>query len=121
MEYKVIINGYNPPAVKEEGYSVTPNKIWSSNTKRSATGKMFGDIVATKYTLKLSWDRMKGDILKDLSNAIRSKAFFDVTFFDEKGESLTRQFYSADTTFTLKKILNGKTLYSQVNVELIER
>lgn len=122
MEYKLIINGYTPPNVAQGGYSVTLNRIWSANTGRSATGKMFGDIVAKKYTLNLSWPKMKSEDVSALATAITSKAFFDVTFVDEKESKQTREFYSADPTYLLDRISkDGIGIYNNISVELIER
>ena len=122
MEYKLIINGYTPPNVVQGGYSVTLNRIWSANTGRSATGKMFGDIVAEKYTLNLSWSKMKYKDVSALATAITSNAFFDVTFVDEKGSKKTREFYSADPTYLLDRISkSGEGIYNNISIELIER
>lgn len=121
MEYNVTINGYTPPPVSEGGYSVTPNKIWSSNTGRSATGKMFGDIVTTKYTVQLQWSKMKSSVVSELSESLSEKPFFKVTFINEKGEKLTREFYCSDTSYSLKRIVNGEGIYNSISIELIER
>ena len=122
MDYKLIINGYTPPNVSKSGYSVTLNRIWSSNTGRSATGKMYGDIIAEKYTLRLSWEKMKSEDASKLSTAITSKAFFYVTFVDEHGIEKTSEFYSADPTYLLDRISNGGVgIFNNVAIELIER
>lgn len=115
------INGFTPPTVPEGGYSVTPNRIWSSNTGRSATGKMLGDVVATKYTVTMQWNSMSESNVKNLSKAVRSKPFFHVTFIDERGSVKTENFYSADLTYTLKRVENGKAIYNSVSVELIQQ
>lgn len=121
MEYKLVINGYTPPNVVKGGYSVTLNRIWSANTGRSATGKMFGDIVAKKYTLNLSWSKMKSEDVSALATAITSKAFFNVTFVDEFGNQKTSEFYSADPTYLLDRISKGGVgIYNNISIELIE-
>jgi hypothetical protein len=122
LEYKLIINGYTPPNVSKGGYSITLNRIWSSNTGRSATGKMYGDIIAEKYTLHLSWDKMKSKDVSNLANAITSKAFFNVTFVDEHGAEKTSEFYSADPTYLLDRISKvGVGIFNNIAIELIER
>lgn len=122
MEYKLVINGYTPPNVVKGGYSVTLNRIWSANTGRSATGKMFGDIVTKKYTLNLSWSKMKSEDVSALATAITSNAFFNVTFVDEFGNQKTSEFYSADPTYLLDRISKGGVgIYNNISVELIER
>ena len=121
MAYKLTINGYSPPAVTRSGYSVTKNKIWSSNTGRGATGKMLGDIIATKYTIRAQWNKLTQSQLIALENAIGSKAFFSVTFVNEKGAHTTKTFYSADPTYTTKKFVNGVAVFENVSIELIEQ
>ena len=121
MAYKLTINGYSPPAVTRSGYSVTKNKIWSSNTGRGATGKMLGDIIATKYTIRAQWNKLTQSQLTALENAIGSKAFFSVTFVNEKGVQTTKTFYSADPTYTTKKFVNGVAVFENVSIELIEQ
>ena len=121
MAYKLTINGYTPPAVTKSGYSLTKNKIWSSNTGRGATGKMLGDIIARKYTLRAQWAKLTQTQLTSLENAIGSDAFFSVTFVNEKGANTTKTFYGADPTYTVKKFVNGVAVYENVSIELIEQ
>lgn len=120
MPYKLIINGYEPPVVSEGGYSVTPNRIWSKNTARSATGKLHGDIVTTKYTVKCKWERMKQADVTNISKAV-SPAFFSVTFYDEKDIKQTKTFYCADITYNLKKVTKYGNIYTDLSIELIEQ
>lgn len=100
---------------------MTKNKIWSSNTGRGATGKMLGDIIATKYTIRAQWNKLTQSQLTALENAIGSDAFFSVTFVNEKGVQTTKTFYSADPTYTTKKYVNGVAIYENVSIELIEQ
>lgn len=122
LPYKIKINGYEPPPVAESGYSITPNRIWSSNTGRSATGKMHGDIIATKYTLKCTWAKTKQANVTNLSKAVRGNGFFPVTFYDERGELREDvYFYCADVTYNLKKVTKNDTIYENLTIELIEQ
>lgn len=120
MHYKLIINGYEPPPVLEEGYSVTPNRIWSKNTARSATGKLHGDIVTTKYTVKGKWAIMSQSEVTKLSKAV-TPAFFSATFYDEQDNEKTKTFYCADITYNLQKVTKNDKVYTDVSVELIEQ
>lgn len=49
------INGVRMPDPALEGVTVSREKIWSSNTGRTASGKMAGTVVAVKTTLKIKW------------------------------------------------------------------
>lgn len=56
------------PRCSEGGISVTPNKLYASNSGRSeTTGEFIGDIVAIKYDINLSWDSMIEDELNILT------------------------------------------------------
>ena len=120
-EYKLTINGYTPPATDKGGYKVTENKIWSKNTGRTATGLMVGDIVTRKYSLVLTWSELEGDTVKSIDKAINSSSFFDVIFINQRGEELTRSFYSDDPKYDKKVCKNGKVYYSSFTVTLTEK
>lgn len=121
LDYKLIINGYTPPPPDAEGYVVTENKIWSKNTGRTATGLMVGDIIAKKYSLSLTWSDLDGETVKLIDEAINSIPFFRVTFSNQRGEELTRDFYSDDPQYTKKLYRGGKLHYPGYTVTLTEK
>lgn len=115
------INGYTPVTPDKDGFSVTENKIWSKNTGRTASGLMVGDIVTRKYSLVLKWTDIWESDVKKLDTAINTKAFFPVTFINQRGERLTRTFYSDDPDYGKKVRKNGIMKYSSVNLTLTEK
>ena len=115
------INGYKPPAPDKEGYVVTENKIWSKNTGRTASALMVGDIVGRKYSVVLTWADLKQSEVSLIDNAINEKAFFSVTFENQRGEVLTRTFYSDDPAYGKKKYKDGEWCYSSFTVTLTEK
>lgn len=115
------IGGKSLPAFAEDGYSVTRNRIWSKNTKRTSSGKMVGDIIARKYTISISWNDLTQAQVSLIAKAIDTSAFFSVEFADEYGNKRTAQFYSADPTYPVHVVRNGGALYSEVSIEIIER
>ena len=119
---EIKINGSKIPVPDENGFRRTKNKIWSSNTGRSASGKMLGDIVAVKYTLEFSWSKLTAQEVKDLESAVGTAAFFPVVFPEEgTGSSVTKYFYAGDMTYATKKYENGVEIYSDVILPLIEQ
>lgn len=82
---------------------------------------MLGDIIATKYTIRAQWNKLTQSQLIALENAIGSKAFFSVTFVNEKGAHTTKTFYSADPTYTTKKFVDDVAVFENVSIELIEQ
>lgn len=115
------INGYTPPMPDREGYIVTENKIWSKNTGRTASALMVGDIVGRKYSVALTWSDLKQSDVADIDNAINEKAFFSVTFENQRGEVLTRSFYSDDPAYGKKIYKDGEWHYSSFTVILTEK
>lgn len=115
------INGWTPPAPKESGFIIGKEPIWSQNTARVASGLMVGDIIATKITLEISWAKLNQSQLSALNDAVRTKAFFPVTYCDEYGNSETKSFYCAPNSFTRKVYTKDDIKYSDVSIRLIER
>lgn len=115
------INGYTPPVPDKDGFSVTENKIWSKNTGRTASGLMVGDIVARKYSLAIKWTDIFENDVAEIDRAINSKAFFPVKFINQRGETLTRTFYSDDPVYGKKVRKNKVMKYSSVNLVLTEK
>lgn len=119
---EIKINGKSIPVPDEDGFKRTKNKIWSSNTGRSASGKMLGDIIAVKYSLEFSWSKLTAQQIKDLESAVGTSAFFSVVFPEEgTGNTITKTFYAGDMTYVTKKYENGVEMYSGVVLPLIEQ
>ena len=119
---EITINGSPIPVPDENGFKRTKNKIWSSNTGRSASGKMLGDIVAIKYSLEFSWEKLTAQEVKTLETAVGTTAFFPVVFPAEgSGDSITKNFYAGDMSYVTKKYENGVEIYSGVVLSLIEQ
>ena len=119
---EITINGYRIPVPNENGFKRTKNKLWSSNTGRTASGKMVGDIKAVKYTLEFSWKKLTAAEVALLETAVGTVAFFPVSFPKEgTGEKLTKNFYAADMTYGTKKYENGNEIYSDAVLQIIEQ
>ena len=50
--------------------------IWSSNTGRTSTGKMVGDVIAEKTTVDITWECLRDSDLKTIKNYLKA-GFFD--------------------------------------------
>lgn len=86
------------------GIAVTDEPIWSSNTGRSSTGKMIGDIVARKTTIEVAWPPLTYAEMKTLRNAIIAGGeFFKIKYKDVEGVT------SGDAT--LSNMTTTKTVY----------
>lgn len=102
--------------------TVSPEKIWSSNTGRGDNGKMVGDIVAIKIKLKIEWGILKASEIEIIDDLI-SKAFFDCTFLNPRkgNEEDTLTFYAGTPTYPVYSYVKGYPEYTGVAVELIEQ
>ena len=58
--------------------------IWSSNTGRTSTGKMVGDVIAEKDTVEITWECLRDSDLKTIKTCLKA-GFFDF-YFPECGE-----------------------------------
>ena len=78
--------------------------IWSSNTGRTASGDMVGDIVAEKKNLEIKWGVLTEKEMKTISSNLKA-GFFPMTFRDD-GVEITIKSYrgtnelSAGTTYS---------------------
>lgn len=65
------------------GITIKVEPIWASNTGRSITGKMLGDIICEKTTVEVKWPPLlfweAGRLFSAISNA---GAFFDFRYRD---------------------------------------
>ncbi len=119
---EITINGWQIPIPDKNGFKRTKNKLWSSNTGRTSSGKMIGDIIAKKYTLEFKWSSLTAEQVKDLEYAIGTDAFFPVVFPEEGTDNkLIKSFYAADSTYKTKIVIDGEEIYSDFSLQLIEQ
>ena len=125
MAYSKIlkINDWTAPAPQEGGFVIGKEPIWSQNTGRVASGLMVGDIIAIKTTLEITWSKLLQSDLTKLNNAVcnSSKPFFNVTYCDETGASVTKSFYCSPNSYTRKHYTKDSIKYTDVSIRLIEQ
>lgn len=94
--------------------------IWSSNTGRSASGEMIGDVVAEKKTLNIKWAFLPESEVA-LIKAKLSPGYNPITFRDD-GEQLTiTQYRGTLSKDHLGYIGDGDYWYKNVSVQLIQK
>lgn len=98
-----------------QGIDESSEKIWSSNTGRTASGKMTGDIVAIKKKLVVKYPPLTDAEKSALEIAI-SDAFFNVIY---KGRSYTM--YAGSPAVQLYSMVSGLPRYIGMSLELIEQ
>ena len=122
------INGTNMPEPKYGGIGVTDEPVWSSNTGRSSTGKMIGDIVAWKTTVEVAWPPLTYAHAKLLRDAIRNAGeFFTITYPDVASGSTvanmptTKTVYAGNVPRALLSLSSAYPRYEGITVTFIEQ
>lgn len=100
--------------------TVSDEIIWSSNTGRSASGEMIGDIIASKKNVNISWGVLT-EAEMALIKQVMAPGFFTISFHDD-GVDLTLRAYRA----TLNKevlgyIGDGAFYYRSASVSIIQK
>lgn len=120
-----ILDGITLPSPVRSGAVITPNRLWSSNAGRnSSTGRFVGDIIAIKYTVKLTYETLSEEemqIIWDLTQA--EDPWHTLQFPLVGGAVKTMTCYIADADYTLRRfdMRQKKPYYDGVTLEMIEQ
>ena len=100
--------------------SVSDELIWTSDTGRTLSGYMIGDVVAEKKNLSIKWGVMtEADIRLIKSRLIAG--FFPLTFHDD-GIDITIEAYRGTLSKEhLGALGDGQYWYRSVSVDIIQR
>ena len=124
------INNVTVKDPKKGGVAVTDEAVWSSNTGRSSTGKMIGDIVAWKTTIEIAWPPLTYSEMKTIRDAIRNAGeFFSIQYPDvEAGindngtlKTQTKTVYVANIPRQLYSTSAKYRRYADITIQFIER
>ena len=115
------INGVRMPDPALEGVTIGREKIWSSNTGRTTSGKMVGTVVAVKTTLKIKWPPLTPAQTAVVENAVSGSAFVPVTFTDATGSTVTKTMYFGTPSYTVYSWADGVQYIKDVTVNGIEQ
>ena len=123
------INGHSVAEPKIGGIGVTDEPIWSSNTGRSSTGKMIGDIVGWKTTIEVAWPTLTYAQAKAIRDAIRGAGnFFTITYPDIEGgiengalKTQSKTVYCANIPRVLYSLNPKYRRYADITIQFIER
>lgn len=105
-----------------QSIEVSREKIWSSNTGRTDSGTMSGDIVAIKTTLKIKWGVLSAEQIQLIDQHL-SKAFFNCTYLDPASGNAekTKKFYAGTPIYPVYSYVSGLPDYKGTGVDLIEK
>ncbi|MCC8063770.1 MAG: hypothetical protein LIO70_01635 [Clostridiales bacterium] len=116
------IGGVKMPTPALEGLTITREKIWSSDTGRTASGKMVGTIVAVKTKVAIKWPVLTMDEVETIEGAVSSSTpFVTMTYTDMTGAVTTKTVYFGTPSYTVYSYADGTQYVKDVTVDGIER
>lgn len=122
-----ILDGDALPPLAKDGFTFSFEPIWSQNAGRStSTGEMVGDIVAVKYTARLTFNRLSADEFAGIFAKVSSAAAFHTLEFPHPADPTVRkviQCYFAPTSASFQAwYMADKTgYYDGLTLECIEK
>lgn len=117
------INNWQAPEPKQNGLTISKEKIWSKNTGRASEGTMVGDVIAIKTTMKITFPPLSGQQVSEL-DAHLEPAFISVYFKDPRLNAYTtKTFYAGTPSYPVYSYAKDYTHmeYVGVAVDLIEQ
>lgn len=117
------INGVSMPDPALEGVTISTEKVWSSNTGRTASGRMVGSVIAKKTTIKIKWPVLTPAQAAVIESAVSDSAnpFVPVAYTDMCGQRVTRTVYFGTPSYTVYSWADGLQLVKDVSVSGIEQ
>lgn len=117
------INGVTMPDILADGYNISKNKIWSSNSGRTKSGKAVGTIIAIKRTVDITFVPLTEEQVAIIDNQVSdsTKAFQKVEYWDEKGTYSSIIAYFGDVTYSTCAVIGGKKIFKGVSISGIEQ
>jgi hypothetical protein len=113
-----------------KGINVTDETIWSSNTGRSSTGKMIGDVVARKSTIEVTWNVLTYAQAKQIIDAVRDSGdFFYIKYPDARAginsdgslKYAVKEVYAGKIPRELYSLHDNLRYYTGVQITFIQR
>lgn len=94
--------------------------IWSSDTGRTLSGKMVGDVIAEKKNLSIKWEFLNEKELKTIKDTLIA-GFFPISFRDD-GLNITIESYRGTLSKEhLGRLSDGIYYYKSVTADIIQR
>lgn len=119
------------PSPSTDGFKITREKVWSSNAKRTSSAEFHGTLIAIKTTLDMSFpaDTTSEQMKKLLKYAspegekaqLNQKKYAYIQFTNEFGENETKRFYFGNPSFDAHVFLNGKFLWSSIQIQAVAK
>ena len=117
------INGVSVRAPKIGGITRKSEKVWSSNTGRTASTRMVGTILGIKKTVSISWPPLTQDEMELIEAQISNAAspFVTVVITLPDGGSESMECYFGTPSFKEWSYIGGQWMCTDAKVDAIER
>lgn len=100
--------------------TVNDELVWSSDTGRTLSATMMGDVIAEKKTVSIRWEYITEDDIKTIKS-VMINGFFPFSFHDD-GVDLTIESYRGTLSKEhLGDIGDGNYYYKTATVDVIQR
>lgn len=114
-------NGTSVALPDPSGFQFDVQDVDGSTAGRNQSGYMFRDRVAVKIKVECSWQNLRQTQAATILNAITDQ-FFTVTCPDPRtGSNVSFTAYCGDRTVPAYNLRSGKWIWSELNVNFIER
>lgn len=95
--------------------------IWSSNTGRSSTGKMIGDVIAEKNTFSISWAGIRlSSEYKKIKKALVA-GFFPIKIQIDEDSIEIKAYRGTLSARSRGKLADGFYYYDSISVDIVEQ
>lgn len=101
------------------GITASDEIIWSSNTGRSSSGKMIGDVIAEKQTFNITWGVLTKGQRDTIRNAL-SSGFHPFSVIED-GSTSTIEAYRSTITYDYIGTHGGVSYYKNMQVSVIQQ
>ena len=117
MSFVITANGTTLPS--PTSFSVNDEIIWSSDTGRTLSGNMIGDVIAEKKNVSVKWSWLTEDEVMIIKNACRAGWF---TFsFRDAGQNVSIQVYRGTLSKEIAGEIDGTLYYKSVSADIVQR
>ena len=115
-----ILKSGNTALPSPTSLTVNDEVIWTSDTGRTLSGYMMGDVVADKKTVGIKWEFLTEDEEVLIKNTLTS-GFIPLTFHDDGLDITIESYRGTLSKEQLGRLSDGVFYYRAVSVDIIQR
>ena len=120
---ELTFNGVVMPTPKVGGLKIQREKVWSSNTGRTADVTMVGTILAIKDNVEISWPPLTMEEVALIESVVSNKdlPFITMGYVDATGQEKEIPVYFGTPSYTAFDWINGQWMVLDAKVSSIEK